>query len=119
MLSRSACLLGLLFAASAFPAQARDETIALYCARATDAYPDAEMTLNAQGGHMVRVVYVGYRPSPARADWSLRDCLNTAIKLDGSRDIVVQLWYRDRFQSAAEAAAGMAYRAASRKVTRF
>ncbi len=118
MLRRFAFVFGLLLGASP-AAHADDETIALYCARGGADYPDAEMTLSAEGGHLVRVVYVGFRPSPARADWTLRDCLNTALKLDGSRDIVVRLWYRERFQSAAEAAAGMAYRAASRKVTRF
>jgi hypothetical protein len=119
MLHLRAFAFGLLLAASSAAAQTSDETIALYCARGAGEYPDAEMTLNPEGGHVVRVVYVGYRPSPARADWTLRDCLNTALKLDGSRDIVVRLWYRDRFQSSAQAAAGMAYRAASRKVTRF
>src|SRR5882672_12001677 len=95
MLHLRAFTFGLLLAASP-AAHASDETIALYCARGSGEYPDAEMRLNEAGGHVVRVVYVGYRPSRARADWTLRDCLNTAIKLDGTRDIVVRLWLRDR-----------------------
>ena len=75
------------------------DPIALYCARGVPDYPDAEMRLNVGGRHVVRVTYVGFHPSRTRAEWSLRDCLNTAVKLDGSRDIVVSLWYRERHSS--------------------
>ena len=75
------------------------DPIALYCARGVPDYPDAEMHLNVGGRNVVRVTYVGFRPSRTRAEWSLRDCLNTAIKLDSSRDIVVSLWYRERYSS--------------------
>jgi len=64
--------------------------------RGTPDYPDAELTLNSSGSHVVRVVFVGYRPLRGRADWSLRDCLNTAARYAGSRDIVASLWYRER-----------------------
>src|SRR5215470_11803532 len=73
------------------------DPIALYCARGVPDYPDAEMRLDQGGGHVVRVTYVGFQPSRARAEWSLRDCLNTAIRLDRSRDILVSLWYRERY----------------------
>jgi hypothetical protein len=72
------------------------DPIALYCARGVPDYPDAEMRLNVGGRHVVHVTYVGFQPSRTRAEWSLRDCLNTAIKLDSSRDIQVSLWYRAR-----------------------
>jgi hypothetical protein len=72
--------------------------LSLYCARGAGEYPDAEMTFHPEGSHVVDVVFVGYRPSRARAEWSLRDCLNTAAKLDGSRNIVALLWYRERGQ---------------------
>ena len=75
------------------------DPIALYCARGVPDYPDAEMRLNDSGRHLVRVTYVGFQPTRTRAEWSLRDCLNTAIKLDRSRDILISLWYRDRFSS--------------------
>jgi len=68
----------------------------LYCARGTADYPDAEMTFNPEGSHVVDVVFVGYRPSRARAQWALRDCLSTAAKVDSSRQIVARLWYRQR-----------------------
>jgi hypothetical protein len=74
-----------------------DQPVALYCARGVPDYPDAAMTLNNQGTHVVHVTFVGFRPSKTRADWSLRDCLSTAAKLDGSRDIVAWLWYRERY----------------------
>ena len=93
--------------------------IALYCARGAGDYPDVEMTLDERGGHVVHVVYVGFRPSPARADWTLRDCLKTAIKLDGSRDITAWLWYREpRSRSPRELLrpTALVYRAASRGV---
>ena len=86
-----------LLAALHLPSQATEPPIALYCARGVADYPDAEMTLNAHGSHVVNVTFVGFRPSRVRADWSLRDCLNTAAKLDGSRDIVAKLWYRERY----------------------
>ena len=70
--------------------------VSLYCARGAGDYPDAAMTLKASGSHVVNVVFVGYRPSRVRADWSLRDCLYTASRLDGSRDIEASLWYRER-----------------------
>jgi hypothetical protein len=68
----------------------------LYCARGTADYPDAEMTFHPEGRHVVDIVFVGYRPSRGRADWALRDCLNTAAKVDSSRQIVARLWYRQR-----------------------
>jgi hypothetical protein len=72
-----------------------DETVALHCARGNvPDYPDARLLLTADGPHAVHVTFVGYRPSAVRADWSLRDCLQTAIKYDGSQDIVATLWYR-------------------------
>ena len=70
--------------------------VSLYCARGAGDYPDAAMTLKERGSHVVNVVFVGYRPSRVRADWSLRDCLYTASRLDGSRDIEAALWYRER-----------------------
>jgi len=73
------------------------DPVALYCARGVPDYPDAEMQLNVRGRHIVRVTYVGFQPSRTRAEWSLRDCLHTAMKLDSSRDIQVSLWYRERY----------------------
>jgi hypothetical protein len=78
------------------PCAAAEPPVNLWCARGTPDYPDAAMTLKAHGSHIVDVIFVGFRPSRGRADWSLRDCLSTAMKLDGSRDIVARLWYRDR-----------------------
>jgi hypothetical protein len=77
------------------PLTSRGEPISLHCARGVPDYPRAEMTLSTQSSHVVDVTFVGYRPSRVRAEWSLRDCLNTAMKLDGSRPIVGSLWYRD------------------------
>jgi len=72
------------------------EPVPLHCARGPGDYPDAAIELNERGAHVVNVTFVGYRPSRSRADWSLRDCLFTASKLDGSRDIEAHLWYRER-----------------------
>jgi hypothetical protein len=92
-----------LLAALHFPSHATDPRVALYCARGVADYPDAELTLNAHGSHVVNVTFVEFRPSRVRADWSLRDCLSTAAKLDDSRDIVARLWYRgDRYVRGAE-----------------
>ena len=72
------------------------EPIALHCARGVGEYPDAAMQLNERGAHVVHVTFVGHRPTRSRADWSLRDCLFTASKLDSTRDIEAHLWFRER-----------------------
>ena len=79
----------------AMPVMAADP-VALHCARGPGEYPDAAIQLNERGAHVVNVTFVGYRPTRSRADWSLRDCLFTATKLDASRDIEAHLWYRER-----------------------
>src|SRR5262245_59683300 len=88
----------LLLALHAVPAAAQP-TIALHCARGTPDYPDAELSMGERNEHIVNVVFVGFKPNRGRAEWSLRDCLGTAAKLDGSRNIVAFLWYRERGQS--------------------
>ena len=72
------------------------DPVSLHCARGGEDFPDATMTLNERGAHVVNVTFVGYRPTRSRAEWSLRDCLNTARKLDDSRDIDARLWYAER-----------------------
>ena len=102
----------------AAPGVAQDP-IALHCARGTPDYPDARLTLSNSGNHVVDVVFVGYRPSRPRADWSLRDCLATAARLDASRDIVATLWYRNpeaQYRQEPLQPYGAVYQASSRKV---
>ena len=43
--------------------------------------------MNPRGANVVRLTF-SHPPSTRGVDWALRDCLGTAIKLDGSRDIV-------------------------------
>jgi len=75
---------------------AAPETVSLYCGRGAD-YPDVHLILGAEGApHELRVVFVDFRPSGGRARWTLRDCLYTAHRLDGSRPIVASLWIRAR-----------------------
>jgi hypothetical protein len=90
-----ACLRALLLIALYVSSAAAEPPVVLHCARGTPDYPDAYMRLNSRDGHVVDVVFYGYRPSRGRAAWSLRDCLFTATRLDGSRDIVASLWYLD------------------------
>jgi hypothetical protein len=54
------------------------------------------MELNPRGPHVLNVTFVGQRPTRSRADWSLRDCLFTATKLDSTRDIEAHAWFRER-----------------------
>jgi hypothetical protein len=82
---------------------AAEPTVSLHCARGDPNYPDAEMHISERSEHVVNLVFVGFRPSRGRAEWSLRDCLSTAAKLDGSRNIVALLWYRERGQRRQEA----------------
>jgi len=81
---------------SLVPPRAVAERVSLYCARGAGEYPDAELTLSASGPYLLNVVYVGHRPSRGRADWTVRDCVFTAARLDGSRPILVSLWHRER-----------------------
>ena len=94
------------------------EPVPLHCARGPGDYPDAAMMLNERGAHVVNVTFVGYRPTRSRADWSLRDCLGTASKLDGTRDIDAHLWYRERGADSAQPLepGALVYKAASRRV---
>ncbi|HEX6692061.1 MAG TPA: hypothetical protein VF110_13050 [Burkholderiales bacterium] len=101
---------------------AGQQTVSLHCARGVPDYPDVEMSISGRDEHIVNVVFVGFRPSRARAEWSLRDCLGTAAKLDGSRNIVAFLWYRERGQQAQELmepfgpARRLVYQASSRQL---
>ena len=91
-----------LVAALHAPSHATEPPISLWCARGVPDFPDAQLRLGADGHHVVDVTFVDFRPSRMRADWSLRDCLSTAARLDGSRDIVARLWYRERYVSGVE-----------------
>src|SRR5881394_3290802 len=85
---------------SPVPPRHAEERVSLYCARGSGEYPDAELTLSASGPYLLHVVYVGFRPSRGRADWTLRDCLRTAGRLDGSRQVLASLWVRERERGA-------------------
>jgi hypothetical protein len=88
--------LALLACVARVPHSAAQQVVALHCARGDISdYPDAELRLDPHGPRVVHVTFVGYRPSPGRAEWSLRDCLRTAVKFDDSQDIVANLWYRE------------------------
>lgn len=73
-----------------------DPGVKLYCAREVAGFADAEMHLRERGPHTVEVTFAGVLPSQQPLDWALRDCLSTAVKLDGLQDIVVLAWYRTR-----------------------
>ena len=94
------------------------EPVPLHCARGAGDSPDAAMELNARGAHVLNVTFVGYRPTRSRADWSLRDCLFTATKLDNTRDIEAHLWYRARGADTRPQPLEpeLSYKAVSRKV---
>lgn len=76
------------------------DPVPLHCARGGGDYPDAAIELNPRGAHVVNVTFVGQRPTRSRADWSLRDCLFTATKLDSTRDIEAHAWFRERSADA-------------------
>ena len=105
------------FLLSVLPAFAA-EPVPLHCARGAGEYPDAAIELKERGAHVVNVTFVGHRPTRSRADWSLRDCLFTATKLDGTRDIDAHLWYRERGGDARRQPLEpeLSYKAVSRKV---
>jgi len=105
MLARASALLLALgpmssLVSSPVPPRPAEERVSLYCARGAGEYPDAELTLSASGPYVMNMVYVGFRPSRGRAEWTLRDCLRTASRLDGSRPIMASLWVRERQRGA-------------------
>lgn len=81
-------------AALCAPAAAEEPPIKLYCARDVPGFTDAEITLNASGPHLVSVTFARERPTRHQAEWALMDCLNTASKLDSSKDILATARYR-------------------------
>ena len=95
------------------------EPVALHCARGGADFPDVAMMLNERGAYVVHVTFVGYRPSRSRADWSLRDCLSTAMKIDATRNIDAHLWHRERGGDSRPEAlepAGLFYKAANKRI---
>jgi hypothetical protein len=94
MTAPAARLLTLAAAALLSAAALADPGVKLYCAREIAGFADAEMHLREREAHTVDVTFAGLLPARHRLDWALRDCLNTAVKLDGSQDIVVLAWYR-------------------------
>ena len=82
MLARASALLLALgpmspLVSSPVPPRPAEERVSLYCARGAGEYPDAELTLSASGPYVMNMVYVGFRPSRGRAEWTVRDCLRT------------------------------------------
>jgi hypothetical protein len=77
-------------------------TVKLYCAVNATGFFDAEMQLREQGPNLVNVTFIRTQPSKVVVDWALRDCLKTAVKLDGSRDIVGFAWFRSGANAALE-----------------
>lgn len=81
-------------AALCAPAAAGEPPIKLYCARDVPGFTDAEIVLSERGPHQVSVTFARERPSRHQAEWALMDCLNTASKLDSSKDILATARYR-------------------------
>ena len=77
-----------------------DDAVKLYCAVNATGFFDAEMELREGGPNLVNVTFSRTRPSKAVVDWALRDCLATAIKLNGARDIVALAWFRSLTSAA-------------------
>src|SRR5690242_18179246 len=70
-----------------------DATVKLYCAARVGGFYDAEMQLRERGANVVNVTFAHTLPSKVAIDWALRDCLNTALKLNATRDIVGLAWF--------------------------
>jgi hypothetical protein len=79
-----------------------ESTVKLACAKSASGYADAEMQLRDQGANFVNVTFSRTPPTKNAVDWVLRDCLNTAIKLNAARDIVAFAWYRKHSSGALE-----------------
>ena len=95
--SRWLCLAAVLVLCSRVHA---DEIVKLRCAARASGFADAELQLRERGANFVNVTFSRTRPSRAALDWALRDCLNTAVKLNATRDIVALGWFRPHSAAA-------------------
>lgn len=67
----------------------------LHCARKAAGLERAELRMQRTGPHEVLIRFSRVRPSPRQLDWALRECLETASKLDSSRDIFASASYSE------------------------
>jgi hypothetical protein len=117
-----AFLAGVAAAAVLLPAPARaDSKVSLSCAGRFRTVIDAVIELHDDPPHVLNISFQGSLPPRSTLDWVLHDCLSTAVKLDGKRDIVVHAWHyasRTSAPKALELYSGqqLVYRAARRKV---
>lgn len=78
---------------------AKPPTIPLNCGKIPEFKSEAERQYldKASGGgniYNVNITYIGKRPSNKQLNTALRNCLDVAIKKDGSKDILATAWIR-------------------------
>lgn len=90
----------LVFALSPFTAaQAKPPTIPLECAKSIGAVAERQYLDAASGGgniYNVNVTFTGKKPSNAKAESALRECIAAATKKDASKDVLASAWLKTR-----------------------
>lgn len=80
-------------------AQAKPPTVILKCAKSSGAVAERQYLDAASGGgniYSIFVTFTGKKPSNAKAEAALRECMAEAMKLDGSKDMTATAWVKSR-----------------------
>ena len=96
--------LGLVVAVLAFnisPAFAKPPTINLKCGKLPNYKVESErqyLSKESGGGdiYMINVTFISKKPDNKKIDKILRECLDEAVKLDGTKDITATPWLRPK-----------------------
>ncbi|WP_036169633.1 hypothetical protein [Massilia sp. 9096] len=76
---------------------AKPPKIPLKCAMSTGAVAERQYLDAASGGgniYSILVTFTGKKPSNAKVETALRDCMAVATKLDGSKDVTASAWLK-------------------------
>lgn len=85
-------------------AYAKPPSIPLQCGKLNGALTAERQFLSAASGggdiYNVMVTFAGKKPSNAKAEAALRECIAEAVKKDGSKDVLATAWFRGKLSAS-------------------
>ena len=94
------CAAALIFVLTpAIAARAKPPTIPLECAKSSGAVAERKYLDAASGGgniYNVNVTFTGKKPTNAKAEAALRECIAASTKMDRTKDVVAFAWLKPR-----------------------
>ena len=85
-------------------AHAKPPTVPLQCGISNGAVIAERQYLSAASGggdiYNVMVTFTGKKPSNAKAEAALRECIAEAIKKDGPKDVLATAWFRGKLNAS-------------------